>query len=191
MSGRRLRLIILVATVVALAVSLACTSTSPTKGRWFGGDTLAIRLEELQKTSELRWQGGDQAQAHYLAVPTSPDNELVMLRLTIRNDRAGRAIFTLDAEAAELQGSGPGETYRPIDVDARKVLVPQAHSDETKFARLLPNCPEAIPCVRFLREPVELLRNFQLAGWLIFEAPKGAQFTTLVWRAGDTIYLRF
>ena len=188
MSGRRLRLTILVAAVMALAVSLACTSTSPTEGRLFGGDTLVIRLEELQKTPELRWQGGDQA--HYLAVPTSPDNELVMLRLTIWNTRAERAIFTLDADAAELQGSGPGETYRPIDVDDRKVLVPQAHSDEVKFARLLANCPEGIPCVRFLREPVELLRDFQLAGWLIFEAPKGTQFTMLVWGAGDTIYLR-
>ena len=175
--------------LVSLLVLLSCSSSSPTRGDVFWGDTLVLRLDELQKTSEVRYSVGDQA--HYLVAPTSPDNELVMVRLTIWNARANKVIFTLDSDAAELRGFGVNEVYLPFDPYDRSSLVDQADSSETKFARPLPGCPDNLPCVLFLQGPMELPQNFQVLGWMIFEAPKGTDFRELKWKAADTVYLRF
>ena len=114
-----------------------------------------------------------------------------MVRLTISNGKATSAIFTVDSEAAELRGLGPREAYAPLDVNAAKVAVLEAHSSESKFARLHPALPEEPPSVLFLLGPVELPKDHLLSGWLVFEVPKGTQFTEIRWVAGDTVYLLF
>ena len=178
-------------TVTSTATPTATPTSTPTPtptrtSVLGGGDTLTIRLEEIQRTPEVRFQGGDQA--HYLLTPTSGDNELVMVRLTIWNTKTSTAIFTVDSEAAELRGL---RAYEPLDVNASKVEVPQAHSSESKFARTHPALPEEPPSVLFLLGPVELPKDHLLAGWLVFEVPKGTGFRELKWQAGDTVYLRF
>ena len=188
--GQRGNLIIAVALLGVLLAAVACSETSPTKGKWFAGDTLQMNLVELRRTAELRYPGNDGS--HYLVAPTSPDNELVMVRLDIRNARASKALFTIDSEAAELHGSDYyNEVFVPIDIDAQRVDATEADSAERRFARPEPGCPTQIPCVLFLRGPVELPQNFGLLGWLVFEIPKGIELTEFKWQAGDTIYMRF
>jgi hypothetical protein len=176
--------------VTLLLVSSACSETSPTKGTWFAGDTLQINLVELKRTIELRYPGTNGR--HYLVSPSKPDLELVMVRLDIRNARASKSIFTIDTEAATLMGADIyNDVYVPIDVDSRRIEVSEAHASENEFARVSTSCPATVPCVLFLRGPVELLQNFQLMGWMVFEVPKDAELREFKWQAGDTIYMRF
>ena len=173
----------------ALVAGLACAGDFITSGQLGAGSTLTVRLEEMRRTSEVRFQGGDQA--HYLLTPASGNNELVMVRLTIWNGKAASALFTVDSEAAELRGLGAREAYAPLDVNAAKVAVLEAHGSESKFARLHPALLEEPPSVLFLLGPVELPKDHLLAGWMVFEVPKGTDFRELKWQAGDTVYLRF
>ena len=177
------------ATLLAiLMVVAACYSAPPGEGALAQGDTLVIRIDELDGTSELRYPGLDNF--HYLVTPNSPDNELLMVRLSIWNDKAINANFTVDEEAAELRGLGINETYTPIDVDSRKVKA-EAHQDEELYARPVPGRPGLPNSVQFLTGPVKMLRGDKLSGWMVFEVPKNTEFRELKWKAGDSVFLKF
>ena len=77
---------------------LACESSSPGVGQVVGGDTLIIRLDEYERTQELRYLGCDGN--HYVVTPSEAVNELLMVKLTVWNDKARSVLLTLDAEAS-------------------------------------------------------------------------------------------
>ena len=43
----------------------------------------------------------------------------------------------------------------------------------------------------FITGPFELQNGFGIDGWMVFEAPKGTKFRSIMWRAGDTITIDF
>ena len=98
-----------------------------------GGDTLTIRLDEYERTQQVRYLGCDGN--HYLLTPSSVDNELLMVKLTIWNAKARSVFLTLDAEASELRGTVAQERYTPIDVDSLKQETPTPTDDELDLER--------------------------------------------------------
>ena len=182
-------LFLVLTALLIVTVLLACSGPAPGSGTVAAGDTLTIRMEELDRTNEVRYPGIDEA--HYRVMPTNPDNELVMVRLTIWNSKAKNALLTLDSKAAQLRGTEAAEEYTPINVDDLKEEVGKADANESKYARPQPGFPSAPPTVLFLLGSVDLPQHNQLSGWMVFEVPKGIELQELRWAAGDTVYLRF
>ena len=181
-------------------VFTACPSSAPGSGQVVGGDTLIIRLDEYERTQELRYLGCDDK--HYVVTPAEDGNELLMVKLTIWNDRARSVLLTLDSEASELRGTGPQQNFAPLDIDGMKMEADAPTEDqidsERHFARpgarggyyhcgKWTNTPE----VQFLQASVNLEQQNALSGWIAYEVPVGTGLREIRWAAGDTIYIRF
>jgi hypothetical protein len=160
--------------LVALGLLATACQSSPTAGKWFFGESLAINMLEMYKVKEVRYSQGEE---HYLVQPKEPGNELVVVHLDVRNRHASRAIFTVDEDAMFLRDADYNE-YKPINPLEQRSRVDEAGRLEDRF-------------VPFIWGPLELPKGWGVSGWVVFEVPKGLEFVQLVWDAGDTIYIRF
>ena len=152
-------------------------------GRGAKGQSLTIRIEEINRVQEIRFQGLDER--HYLVVPSSRDNELVMVRLTVHNREASTVRITVDEDSAELRGPGPNQNYKLLDLSADNPenikIVEGSHPAETRYA----------PDPGFIAGTLELPQGYSVVAWTVFEVPKATPIRTLRWDAGgDTIYIR-
>ena len=140
------------------------------------GDTLIVGIEQIDRIQEILYQGTDLK--HYQVVPTDRDNELVALRLNVHNAEATRVLLTVDNEAARLRFSEPTGDQSLLDIAPENPInvsvTVEAHPDEDQFAP-------------FLAGPFELLQGFGIAGWVVFEVPKGAKLQELRWSAADNV----
>ena len=166
--------------LLAPLVLLACSSGGLLPvGKGAKGETLRISIEEINRVQEIRYQGNDLN--HYLVVPSSKDNELVVMRLIVHNSEATRVLMTVDEQAAEVRGFGPDEKYRPLDLtlqNEKNVKVAEgSHPSENLF-------------VPFIAGSVELPQGYSVVGWIVFEVPNGTRLREMRWEAGDIVYIR-
>ena len=178
----------------------SCGSSTPGVGQVVGGDTLIIRLDEYERTQELRYLGCDEK--HYVVTPSESANELLMVKLTVWNDKARSVLLTLDEEASELRGTASQQAFGPIDIDAMKQesVAPTREQIELERHYARPgtrggfwHCGEwtTAPQVQFLQSSVDLAQGNSLSGWIAYEVPVGTELREIRWAAGDTIYIRF
>ncbi len=211
-SVRRAAPVFLLALLV-LAASLACSSQSPNIGRYYKGRILHVSVADLQRTDELRWTTSTRYPAQgavgeplYKLSPQSDENELVLLRVRVENHTATSAIVNIDRDSAQLRDFFQGK-YAPVNVGAlaQDAEVPEKPSDRCN----VPVNPETpTECVRFLWNAVyeeqqpdgqvklvqraqQLPRGTGLDGWMVFEAPRGTEFRSFRWGAGDTVIIDF
>ena len=211
-SVRRAAPVFLLALLV-LAASLACSSQSPNIGRFYKGRILHVSVADLQRTDELRWTTSTRYPAQgavgeplYKLSPQSDENELVLLRVRVENHTATSAIVNIDRDSAQLRDFFQGK-YAPVNVGAlaQDAEVPEKPSDRCN----VPVNPETpTECVRFLWNAVyeeqqpdgqvklvqraqQLPRGTGLDGWMVFEAPRGTEFRSFRWGAGDTVIIDF
>ena len=165
-------------------ILLACSDSGLLPiGKAGRGEALTVRLEDIQRVQEIRFLGNDNQ--HYLVFPSSTDNELVALKLLVRNREANRLLMTVDKAAAELRGFGPNESYELLDLyqinelfEKNLKIVEGDHPAEDRYSP-------------FLAGPFELVKGFGVTGWIVFEVPKGTKLREIRWDAGgDTIFIR-
>ena len=159
---------------------MACSGEDLPIGRSFKGNTLVIVIEEIQRVKEVIYQGTDLN--YYKVTASDKNNELVAIRLALKNDQANRIVFTVDEGDVELRGTEREQEFKTLNVDRLSVRV-QDHPSENRFVPFLWN-----PHVR--EQPFELEQNFGLEGWLLFDVPKGTKLRELKWDAGETVYIR-
>lgn len=179
-----LRLALSLSAVLALAVLAAACRGSPSKGQWFGSDSLMINLEVLQRVSEVRYSDGV---SHWVVRPKDANNELVVARLDVRNRAAAKVFMDVNPDTVLLR-DGKYVDYKAVNPFEQRTEVSASSADETKF-------------VPFIWGPVELpqecptatgeMQACRLYGWVIFEMPKGSKFTQMQWRTGDTVFMNF
>jgi hypothetical protein len=198
--------------LLVLAASLACSAQSPNIGRYYKGRILHVSVADLQRTDELRWTTSTRFPAQgavdeplYKLSPQSDENELILLRVRVENHTATSAIVNIDRDSAQLRDFFQGK-YAPVNVGslAQDAEVPEKPSDRCN----VPVNPETpTECVRFLwnalyeeqqpdgqvlvQRAQQLPRGTGLDGWLVFEAPKGTEFRSFRWGAGDTVIIDF
>ena len=196
----RLPFCLLALPMLLVLLLTACPSPNPGVGQVVGGDTLIIRLDEYERTQELRYLGCDDN--HYVVTPSEVGSELLMMKLTIWNDKARSVLLTLDAEASELRGTIAQQKFAPVDIDAMKRESESPTSDEIELERHYArpgarggyyHCGTWItsPEVQFLQSSVDLAQDNSLSGWIAYEVPVGTGLSEIRWAAGDTIYIRF
>ena len=153
-------------------------------GKRSKGSTLIIGIEEITRVHEIRFLGLDQN--HYLVVPASSANELVVMRLVVFNQDSTRVVMTVDEEAAQLRGVETNEVYKPLNLylpgeelagKENVMVVQESHPAENRYAPIIAG-------------PIELPQNNAIDGWMVFEVPKGAKLREMRWDAGDTVFIR-
>ena len=168
--------------IMLLLVLAACSDPGLlTVGEASQGETLIVGIEDIKRVQELRFQGNDEK--HYLVVPASRDNELVLLQLNVHNQRSAVVQMIVDEEAAQLRGFGPNERYQLLDLygldelsEDNLQIVEGSHPSENLY-------------VPFIAGPILLPQGEGVVGWVVFEVPKGLKLRMMRWGAGDTVFV--
>ena len=99
------------------------------------GDTLIISIEDIQRLQEMRYQDTDGI--HYVIAPSSEDNELLAVQVSVQNPEAEAVSLTVVEDTAELRGFGPNEAYMPLGVTSQTernvTQVDESHPSENLF----------------------------------------------------------
>ncbi len=115
----------------------------------------------------------DQQGKHRVLRPRASNRQLAMIDVTIVNRTSLVTPLLVDSEAAKL-GDRRGDRIGPVDPFESAEFVEAASPDEDMFKP-------------FLWGDIELDKNFQVQGWMVFDVPKGLILGTLWWDEVDSI----
>ena len=105
--------------------------------------------------------------------PSSSKNVLVAIKMTFVNRNTVVVPMLVNEDSVEI-GNPFDDRIRPINPFENSIL---ADVPEEELSHITP----------FLWGPTELVRNFQVEGYMIFEVPQGMAITTLWWEEVDSI----
>ena len=170
----------LLATVLLL--TLACSGTPRGTG-WYRGANLVMRVTDLQRVDEIRFQFSDDNK-HYVIRPKEEGKVLAAVKMELQNSEGNIAFLSIHEGSVTLRGKDQ-EDYTAINYLERREEVQESHPEENAFA------PFIWGDVELPGKCGEPLQTCQLVGWLIFEVPDGLDPLLVLWEAADTIYIRF
>ena len=101
------------------------------------------------------------------------NRQLAVVEVTVVNRTSIVTPLLIDPEAAQL-GDRRGERVNALDPFASAAFVDSASLDENMFAPLLWG-------------QVDLERQFQVKGWMVFDVPKGMTLGSLWWNEVEQI----
>ncbi len=156
--------------LAALALLLLACSSEPAllvvKGR-----SLELHATEPNLVDKIAFL--DSQGKHRVLRPRASNRQLAMVDVTIVNRTSLVTPLLVDPDAADL-GDRRGERISPLNPFEHAEFVDAASPDEDKFKP-------------FLWGEVELDKNFQVQGWMVFDVPKGLILGTIWWEEVDTI----
>ncbi len=114
---------------------------------------------------------------HRVIRPKASNRQLVLLDVTLVNRTSLITPLLIDEEAAQI-GDRRGERIDAIDPFEASRVVDAADLDEDLYTP-------------FLWGQIELDREFQVQGWMVFDVPKGLILGSLWWEEVDTIITDF
>ena len=166
--------------ITALALSLvtvllvaACSSEPDLVA--VRGRSIEIHAERpviLEKVSYSTGSGD-----HRVLRPRASNRQLAAVLVTVVNRTSTVMPLLVDPDAARL-GDRRGERIQAMDPFDRYGTVDEPDVDEDKYAPLLWG-------------DIQLDRNFQVQGWVIFDVPKGLTLGTLWWDEVDEVVADF
>lgn len=109
--------------------------------------------------------------------PKASNRQLVLLDVTLVNRTSLITPLLIDEEAAQI-GDRRGERIDAIDPFEASRVVDVVDPDEDVYSP-------------FLWGQIELDREFQVQGWMVFDVPKGLILGSLWWEEVDTIITDF
>lgn len=167
-----MRYIQYIVTLVALAAMLAAACgddklTSIT----LGGRGMTMNVSDLTVVDGVVYQDTDLN--YYNLGPARDGHHFIAARITIWNIRSGLLSINISEESGILEGM-EGEEALPVNPYERRVQL------DAPPAALSPHLP-------FLWGPSDLQQDFNITGWIIFEAPDGMEIRQLKWEQVDTL----
>ena len=114
---------------------------------------------------------------HRVLRPRASNRQLAAVLVTVVNRTSTVMPLLVDPEAARL-GDRRGERIGALDPFDRYGTVDVPDDDEDRYSPLLWG-------------DIQLDRNFQVQGWLIFDVPKGLTLGTLWWDEVDEVVADF
>ena len=207
--------------VLIILLAASCSDESRNGSMARAGSILDVTVLDLERLPELRYSNVLQGKvvSHFRLTPIQERSELVLLRVRVGNHTAVTAIVTVDEQAAQLVDFFRG-VYSPLNVEAHgegwvqsdtgwgwasnaiakqapifgeqeEVPDPQGWKDSpVRLIELEPG-GGAPPGQGFLAGSFRIPKGYSVDGWIVFEAPKGTEFSELRWRAGDSITIPF
>ncbi len=156
--------------VLLLFSTVACKSDD-FKG-WTQGKFLYLYVpNNAQVVDQVAYldQNGD----HFVVKPAQPGNMLAVLNVTVVNPKSARVILTMSDDSASI--SDPrGNKYDMMDPFKNSTKMSAADPNEGKFSP-------------FLWGSVELVKDYQVQGWLVYEVPGNFKPAVLLWEESESI----
>ena len=165
---------LLALTLALLASALAaaaCSDGAPDKIA-VRGRSIEIHAERPVTAEKAAYAFGGE---HRVIRPSASNRQLAAVHVTVVNRTSTVMPMLVDPEAARL-GDRRGEripALNPFDSD-RYGVADFASEDEDKFVPLLWG-------------EIDLDRNYQVSGWVLFDVPKGLTLGTLWWDEIDEV----
>lgn len=114
---------------------------------------------------------------HLVIRPRASNRQLVLLNIAVINRTSLVTPLFIDSEAAQL-GDRRGERIDALDPFESAKVVDAADPEENMYSP-------------FLWGDVQLDRDFQVDGWMVFDVPKGLILGSLWWDEVDSIIVDF
>lgn len=163
------RRLLAVPLLVAALGLIAAGCGGADEGVWVSGKIMQMRVSEVQHVESVAYRIGDD---HYVIRPQTQGRDLVVAQVLLVNRRSAQVSLFVDPDAVDLEG-GDARDYPPIDPYVRGQKVDVADVDEGLFTP-------------FLWDAVEMARDFQIVGWMVFEVPRGVDVSRIRWHNVDT-----
>ena len=158
----------------------------PLKGR-----TLIVQIDKLNRVPEVRIYRD--TTSHYLVTPSSPENDLAALQLTVWNDEASLVILNMEDRALEVRGADSDDRFTMLETCARKgdLEARDECAAQSDNVQVMPGgLSEQANRYRegFLAGLIELPEGNGLpGGWTVFEVPKEVVIERVRWGAGGDV----
>ena len=173
LSGCLTPLSLLLLLVSSLAL-LSCGSDEPEKVS-SRGRSLEVHTTHPLIVEKVAYK--DAAGQHRVIRPKASNRQLVLLDITLVNRTSLITPLLIDGEAAQI-GDRRGERIDAIDPFEASRVVDNADPDEDLYTP-------------FLWGQIELDKEFQVQGWMVFDVPKGLILGSLWWEEVDAIITDF
>lgn len=157
--------------LAALALLLLVACESEPEKLVVRGRSLELHASEPNLVDKISFV--DREGKHRVLRPRASNRQLAMVDVTIVNRTSLVTPLLVDPEAARL-GDRRSDRINPINPFDGAEYVDVASPDEDMFKP-------------FLWGNIELDKNFQVQGWLVFDVPKGLILGTIWWDEVDTI----
>ena len=164
----------LIVLIAAPLVLLACGSDDPEKVR-ARGRSLEVHTSHPVIVEKVAFR--DNNGQHRVIRPRASNRQLVLLDITIVNRTSLITPLLIDEESAQI-GDRRGERIDAVDPFEASRVIDTADSEEDLYSP-------------FLWGEIELDREFQVQGWMVFDVPKGLILGSLWWEEVDTIITDF
>ena len=158
--------------LVFLTLALGCSSESDLIA--VRGRSIEIHAKRPVIVNTISYASGGE---HRVLRPKASNRQLAAVLVTVVNRTSTVMPLLVDPGAARL-GDRRGERIEALDPFARYGTVEVPNEDEDMFAPLLWG-------------DVQLDRNFQVEGWVIFDVPKGLTLGTIWWDEVDEVVADF
>ncbi len=150
----------------------ACSGGSSALGRQYQADTLFLLPLDMETVPHVYFQDDDGI--NKVILPSATGNELLVLHTQLGNHAADSTTLDIEAEPAEIR-TEDGTSFLSLNTLQEATPSTISYTDKDKF-------------IPFLRGRQEVIRNYHLDGWLVFEVPIDATFSLLRWEiSGDVI----
>ena len=170
----RLSALALLALMLASLAAMSCGSDDPERVS-ARGRSLEVHTSYPVIVEKVAFR--DNSGQHRVIRPRASNRQLVLLDITIVNRTSLITPLLIDEESAQL-GDRRGERIDAVDPFEASRLVDVADPEEDLYSP-------------FLWGEIELDREFQVQGWMVFDVPKGLILGSLWWEEVDTIITDF
>lgn len=160
----------LLTSLMALGAVVACGGDTPDISVAVGR-TLELHVTRPELTSKVAFL--DTEGRHRIVRPRASNRQLALVDVTVVNRTSTVIPMLVDPEAARL-GDRRGERIEAVDPFDGAVVADAADPEEGRYSPLLWG-------------EVELARDFQVSGWMIFDVPKGLTLGSFWWDEVDDI----
>ena len=164
-----LTLAMALALLAAALASAACSDGAPDKIA-VRGRSIEIHAERPVIAEKAAYAFGGE---HRVIRPSASNRQLAAVHVTVVNRTSTVMPMLIDPEAARL-GDRRGERIPALNPFDRYGVADFASEDEDKFVPLLWG-------------EIDLDRDYQVSGWVLFDVPKGLTLGTLWWDEIDEV----
>ena len=169
--------------VMALAI-VGCSSDSDAIG--VRGRSIEIHAKRPVVAEKITYEAsGDQ---FYIFRPRASNRQMAAVCVTVVNRTSTVMPLEVNPEAARL-GDRRGERIQAFDPFDRPNIVDTAGEDSTLTDT--GDEEDLSRCRQLLWGQIQLDRNFQVSGWMLFDVPKGLTLGTLWWDEVDEVVLDY
>ncbi len=169
--------------LMALAI-LGCSSDPDVVG--VRGRSIEIHAKRPVVSEKITY--GAPGNEFYVFRPKASNRQMAAVCVTVVNRTSTVMPLEVNPEAARL-GDRRGERIPAADPFERSSIVDSA--DDDSILRDTGDDEDLSRCTQLLWGQIQLDRNFQVSGWMLFDVPKGLTLGTLWWDEVDEVVLDY